>query len=313
MTKLTRFLFLIAPLVMAGCQQKMAEQPAPRPYEASKHFPNGQSARPLEFGVVHRGQKPDSDPMVTGLTEKGLKSKGGDWSGAKAYDVMSVVPPAGAPDTVENFVTEFPFPITAADLHRGQQRYNIYCALCHGAAGDAMGKIAERGYLRPPSYHTDPAHHAMDYSTTGQPSTGLPRGYSRGFYRYYNHQFDEQLVQLEALQKRLAGESNAGKKAEIEKEIAKFPSVDALKASIAGQKKDHLIALDKVPVGYIFQVITWGFGGMPDHASQIPPDDRWRIVAYIRALQLSQGAPVDKLPPEDQKKLADKKPNEPKH
>jgi mono/diheme cytochrome c family protein len=52
----------------------------------------------------------------------------------------------------------------------------------------------------------------------------------------------------------------------------------------------HSDRLRKAPLGYFFDVITNGFGAMPDYASQIPPDDRWRIVAYIRALQLSQNA-----------------------
>ena len=46
--------------------------------------------------------------------------------------------------------------------------------------------------------------------------------------------------------------------------------------------------LRKAPLGYFFDVMTNGFGAMPDYASQISPQDRWNIVAYIRALQLSQ-------------------------
>jgi len=45
------------------------------------------------------------------------------------------------------------------------------------------------------------------------------------------------------------------------------------------------------PVGYFFDVITNGYGAMYSYASRVPVDDRWRIVAYIRALQLSQNAP----------------------
>src|SRR6202008_2188039 len=56
----------------------------------------------------------------------------------------------------------------------------------------------------------------------------------------------------------------------------------------------HIERLEKAPVGYIFNVMTEGFGIMPDYAAQIPPRDRWCIVAYIRALQLSQDAtPAD--------------------
>ncbi len=54
----------------------------------------------------------------------------------------------------------------------------------------------------------------------------------------------------------------------------------------------HIERLEKAPAGYIFGVMTEGFGIMPDYASQIPVRDRWCIVAYIRALQLSQHATV---------------------
>ena len=49
----------------------------------------------------------------------------------------------------------------------------------------------------------------------------------------------------------------------------------------------HIDRLQQVPNGYIFDVITNGFGAMPDYAAQIHPADRWAIVAYVRALQLS--------------------------
>ena len=52
----------------------------------------------------------------------------------------------------------------------------------------------------------------------------------------------------------------------------------------------HIERLQKAPLGYFYDVIANGFGIMPDYASQIPPQDRWKIVAYIRALQLSQNA-----------------------
>jgi hypothetical protein len=58
----------------------------------------------------------------------------------------------------------------------------------------------------------------------------------------------------------------------------------------------HIARLEKAPVGYFFDVITNGFGIMPDYASQIPPRDRWDIIAYIRALQLSQNATMADVP-----------------
>jgi mono/diheme cytochrome c family protein len=63
------------------------------------------------------------------------------------------------------------------------------------------------------------------------------------------------------------------------------------------------VPLRDAPVGYLFDVITRGFGAMPDYAEQIPPHDRWAIAGYVRALQFSRHAPVDKLSPEDKARL----------
>lgn len=56
-------------------------------------------------------------------------------------------------------------------------------------------------------------------------------------------------------------------------------------------------------VGYFYDVITNGFGQMPNYAAQIAPADRWAVVAYIRALQLSQGATLDDLPADARRAL----------
>lgn len=58
----------------------------------------------------------------------------------------------------------------------------------------------------------------------------------------------------------------------------------------------HIERLRKAPLGYFFDVMTNGFGAMPDYSSQIQPRDRWAIVAYIRALQLSQNASKAEVP-----------------
>ena len=58
----------------------------------------------------------------------------------------------------------------------------------------------------------------------------------------------------------------------------------------------HTERLRKAPLGYFFDVMTNGFGAMPEYASQIPPADRWAIVSYIRALQLSQAATMSDVP-----------------
>jgi len=65
----------------------------------------------------------------------------------------------------------------------------------------------------------------------------------------------------------------------------------------------HIDRLRTAPVGYLYNVITEGFGVMPSYASQIPPEDRWAIVAYVRALQLSQNARLADLTPEERQRL----------
>jgi len=58
----------------------------------------------------------------------------------------------------------------------------------------------------------------------------------------------------------------------------------------------HIERLRKAPIGYFFDVMTNGFGAMPDYSQQIQPADRWAIAAYIRALQLSQHATEADVP-----------------
>ena len=61
--------------------------------------------------------------------------------------------------------------------------------------------------------------------------------------------------------------------------------------------------LRQAPVGHFFDVITNGFGAMPSYANQVPVDDRWAIIAYIRALQLSQNASLADVPADAQAQL----------
>ncbi|HTO77014.1 MAG TPA: cytochrome c [Thermoanaerobaculia bacterium] len=66
-----------------------------------------------------------------------------------------------------------------------------------------------------------------------------------------------------------------------------------------GLRRPNSFQIDRLraaPVGYFFDVQTVGFGAMLDYSAQIPPKDRWAIAAYIRALQLSQGATISDVP-----------------
>ena len=100
--------------------------------------------------------------------------------------------------------------MTLALLERGRQRFDIYCAPCHGLVGDGQGIIPQRGFPHPPSFHDD--------------------------------------------------------------------------------------RLRTAPDRHFLDVIGDGFGAMYSYAARVAPADRWAVVAYIRALQLSQAVPVSQLP-----------------
>ncbi len=61
----------------------------------------------------------------------------------------------------------------------------------------------------------------------------------------------------------------------------------------------HIERLREAPIGHFYDVMTRGLGAMPDYAQQIPPEDRWAIAAYVRALQLSQRATIGDVPEEE--------------
>ena len=183
---LTGFALCLLPMLLAGCRQDMHDAPRYDPLEASNVFPKGSSAQPLVAGTVPRGFLHEDELLYTGRSGTDI-------------------------------ATTFPFAITAANLDRGQERFDIYCAPCHGRTGDGNGMVVKRGFKAPPTYHTD--------------------------------------------------------------------------------------RLRTVPVGYLYDVITSGFGAMPDYRAQVPVEDRWFIVAYIRALQLTQMAKTTDVPADELKRL----------
>jgi mono/diheme cytochrome c family protein len=220
-------------LLLPACQQEMADQPSyHKPLQPSDFFPDGRSARPIPAGTVPRGRPLEGSPMLGGDRTanddlgRALLAVTAGGLGVLAPLVPALAP---APFAATEYTTAFPFPIDEAGMARGQQRYTIFCAVCHGTTGKGDGKIVERGYLRPPDYALDD---------------------SRGF--------DRRGIRL--------------------------PLRDA-------------------PVGYLFTVVTRGFGGMPSYAEQVPAEDRWKIVAYVRALQLSRYAPLESLSPTERQKV----------
>jgi mono/diheme cytochrome c family protein len=69
------------------------------------------------------------------------------------------------------------------------------------------------------------------------------------------------------------------------------------------RRRGWSVPLRQAPIGYYFEVITRGYGGMPDYASQIPAEDRWKIIAWIRVLQRSQWVQLGDLPAERQETI----------
>src|SRR5206468_504783 len=130
----------------SACRQDMHDQPKYVPLRESEFFPNHQSARSFVEGTVARGSIP-----------------------ANASAQQTAQQPTGATGVPEDL---FPFPITEDVLKRGQQRFNIYCAPCHSQVGDGNGMIVQRGFRKPPSFHTErlrqaPASHFFDVVTNG--------------------------------------------------------------------------------------------------------------------------------------------------
>jgi len=188
-------LIIMAVLVLSGCMRDMQDQPRYEPLEASDFFENGSSARHLPEGTIARGMLKEDKHLYEGLV-----------NGKQAKD--------------------FPIPITHQLVKRGQERFQIFCSVCHGATGDATGMVVRRGFPAPPSYHTD--------------------------------------------------------------------------------------RLREATPGYLFNVITNGLGKMSGYADQVEAKDRWAIIAYIRALQLSQNASVKDVPSGHKKDL-NKTPEEQLH
>lgn len=188
---------------LTGCQQKMADQPSYKPLRPSEFFPDGRSERPQVSGTVARGYLKTDTALFTGRRS----GKKGEPLGMATPVVVQ--PKPDSPEALKaqkeqyaDFVNTFPFPMTKEIIEHGHDRFMIYCVVCHDPLGTGQGKIVERGYTAPPSYHIE--------------------------------------------------------------------------------------RLRNVPVGYLFAVMSEGYGSMPSYSTQIPVNDRWAIAGYIKALQLSQ-------------------------
>jgi cytochrome c553 len=114
----------------AGCHLDMWNQPRYEALEPSTLWADGMSARPLVEGTVPYKTTRVGDPLYSGLDDAG------------------------------QFRPGLPMEVTMALLERGQERYDIFCAQCHGRTGQGNGMIVQRGMKVPPSFH-EPRLRAM--------------------------------------------------------------------------------------------------------------------------------------------------------
>ncbi len=114
-------LTLIAVIAAAGCDN-MKHQENLRAFDPSAQFPDGASARLPPAHTVARADPSRNDPASSGMVE-------GKW------------------------LEQAPIGLTRERLERGRDRYDIFCADCHGADGYGLGIVVRRGFPRPASFH----------------------------------------------------------------------------------------------------------------------------------------------------------------
>lgn len=132
---------LVAVVLLIGCRRDMIDGARYKPLEASGFFTDGGASRPLPEHTLARGELRADEHYFTGRTNG-------------------------------NLVTTFPEPVTRATLERGRERFEIYCAVCHGRVGDGRGMIVQRGFPPPPSLHEQrlkevPVGHFFEVITNG--------------------------------------------------------------------------------------------------------------------------------------------------
>jgi hypothetical protein len=133
-------------LLLAGCTD-MQNGNRIKPLEESRFYADKRTARPLVEGTVPRGMAVVSDPVHTGKRD-------------------------GA------FVTAIPVRVDSALVHRGRDRFNIFCSPCHGRTGEGTGMIVQRGFPKPNSFHMDSVRAKPDGYYFDVITNGFGRMYS---------------------------------------------------------------------------------------------------------------------------------------
>jgi mono/diheme cytochrome c family protein len=153
-------------LLAAGCGVRfdMQDQPRYKAYKKSDFFKDGRASRNLPEGTVARGFLKEDKAFFTGkIDNPNPNAAVATTTDATGNTLVSSFP---------NDVDAFPIPVTKELVDRGQERYNIYCIVCHGPVGNGDGMIVRRGFSKPPTYHDDrlrnaPVGHFFDVMTNG--------------------------------------------------------------------------------------------------------------------------------------------------
>lgn len=159
------FVFVAFGLIASGCGVRfdMQDQPRYKPYKKSEWYKDGRASRELPGGTVARGQLRDNKGFYTGKIDNPTTAAPETTIDANGNTLVTSFP---------NAIEEFPIPVTKELVDRGQERYNIYCIVCHGPVGAGDGMIVRRGFSKPPTYHDErlrnaPVGHFFDVITNG--------------------------------------------------------------------------------------------------------------------------------------------------
>lgn len=159
-------LFSVFCLLTSACGVRfdMQDQPRYKTYKKSDFFADGRASRDLPEGTVARGLLKDNKAFYTGkIDNPNPNVQVETTTDATGNTLVSSFP---------NAIDEFPVPVTKELVDRGQERFNIYCIVCHGPVGAGDGMIVRRGFSKPPTYHDDrlrnaPVGHFFDVISNG--------------------------------------------------------------------------------------------------------------------------------------------------
>lgn len=165
--KISIFAFLLLTFSFASaCRYDMQDQPRYKAYKQSDWFSDKRASRDLPEGTIPRGYLREDKALYQGKKDVAPNAPAAPVTTATDAAGNTVV--TSFPDAVE----EFPVPVTKELVDRGEQRYKIYCIVCHGPMGNGDGMIVRRGFSKPPTYNDDrlrnaPVGHFFDVITNG--------------------------------------------------------------------------------------------------------------------------------------------------